>query len=61
MCIRDRYWVTDKEHKSKKNDAKWFFVDRENKADKIVCWVREHKADLKVAEVSQEYKAKGSF
>ena len=56
-----KYWVTDKEHKSKKNDAKWFFVDRENKADKVLCWVREHKADLKVAEVSQEYKAKGSF
>ena len=49
------------EFKSKNNDAKWFFVDRESKADKVLCWVREYKADLKVAEVSKEYKAKGNF
>ena len=25
-----KYWVTDKEHKSKRIDCKWFFVDKEH-------------------------------
>ncbi len=44
-----------------KGDAKWFPVKHEYQADKKICWVKEHKADLKVCEVSQEYKAKGNF
>ena len=56
-----KYWITDKEHKAKKDDAKWCYVNREHRADKVICWVKEHKADLKVCEVSKEYKAKGSF
>ena len=56
-----KYWITDKEHKAKRDDAKWCYVNREHKADKAICWVKEHKADLKVCEVSKEYKAKGSF
>ena len=29
-----KYWVTDKEHKSKRIDCKWYFVDKEHKAEK---------------------------
>ena len=36
-------------------------ADQLSKADKKIYWVKEHKADLKVFKVSQEYKAKGSF
>ena len=57
-----KYWVADKEHQAKREDSKWFFVDRENKADKKIYWTtKEYKADLKVCKVSKEYKAKGSF
>ena len=56
-----KYWVTDKKHKARNNDCKWFYVSKESQADKKIYWVKEHKADLKVFKVSQEYKAKGSF
>lgn len=56
-----KYWVADREHKSKNNDSKWFYVDRDHKADKIIFWSKEYQANLKVCEVSKEYKAKGNF
>ena len=56
-----KYWIADREHKSKNNDSKWFYVDRDHKADKIIFWSKEYPANLKVCEVSKEYKAKGNF
>ena len=32
------FWVADKERDAK-GDAKWFYVDKERKADKTICWV----------------------
>ena len=48
-----KYWVADREHKSKNNDSKWFYVDRDHKADKIIFWSKEYQANLKVCEVSK--------
>ena len=56
-----RYWVTDKEHKSKNSDCKWYIVEKEYQADTKICFVNEYKASLKVCEVDKEHKAKGSF
>ena len=56
-----KYWVTDKKHKARNNDCKWFYVTKESQADKKICFVKEYKADIKVAEVNRENKAKGNF
>ena len=56
-----KYWIADREHKSKNNDSKWFYVGRDHKADKIIFWSKEYQANIKVREVSKEYKAKGNF
>ena len=56
-----KFWVTDKEYQAKNSDCKWFYVDKEHKADKKICYVKEYKADLKIFEVKKEYKAKGRF
>ena len=56
-----KYWVTDKKHKARNSDSKWFIVSKEFQADKKICFVKEYKADIKVAEVDREHKAKGNF
>ena len=69
MCVvkktRDAemlYWVADKERDARGSDAKWFYVEKERKADKTICWVdKERNADLKVYQVTSERGASGRF